>query len=192
MCHEWMLQTMKIACTILAPLWREHGEDASTARSPEKAREYYIDNSKGKYFKTLLEVTSALMDGDKLAFMGFLNDKGALPPPEALKKKAALLEDQNSLAQVAFSLACSCLKHRMASMKWHDDGWPGLLALFASSEKQDQELAWSRMQEDWQVFQAVSKMSKGDPVLSRVARMSPFATTLVLDIATLVGQAFPF
>eukprot|EP00974_Lingulodinium_polyedra_P085289 8257475-Lingulodinium_polyedra.AAC.1 len=55
MCHEELYQTTKMAYCLLAPLWAEHGQDASTVRSPDLARDYYVSNAKGKYMGTLVQ-----------------------------------------------------------------------------------------------------------------------------------------
>eukprot|EP00969_Alexandrium_andersonii_P010896 474373-Alexandrium_andersonii.AAC.1 len=84
--------------------------------------------------------------------MGFETDSSSWPPAQALASEAARVAQQNAAAQEAFTVVCRLLLHRLASMSWRSEGWPGRLAWFASSDQADQEMAWDRLLSDFGLY----------------------------------------
>ena len=76
-------------------------------------------------------------------------------------------------------------------MAWHDQGWPGLLALFASPVEADRLHAWDMLLGDYEIFQQLAKVDKG-PFYRRIEKLSPFNTTLMKEIASAVARISMF
>ena len=84
-----------------------------------------------------METVGQLGDPDVLAFMGIRADPSVWPSPEEVLNDVETTEQQNSIAAKAWNLVIGLLWFRLASLSWHDQGWPGQFALFASLEESD-------------------------------------------------------
>eukprot|EP00974_Lingulodinium_polyedra_P002346 218824-Lingulodinium_polyedra.AAC.1 len=80
-----------------------------------------------------------------------------------------ILEDQDILAGQAFQLVLGLLRNRGASMSWHAS-WPGLLALFISDAREDQEEGLRLLRQDWEAYQAALTRAEQAPWLSKATQ----------------------
>eukprot|EP00974_Lingulodinium_polyedra_P130803 11215265-Lingulodinium_polyedra.AAC.1 len=65
--------------------------------------------------------------------------------------------------------------------------WPGLLALFTSIDPTTQAQGLSLLRQHHAVYDTTKSLAASSPWLAKLARKSPFATTLMAELAAFVG-----
>eukprot|EP00969_Alexandrium_andersonii_P037292 1634170-Alexandrium_andersonii.AAC.1 len=92
--------------------------------------------------------------------------------PKVLRADHPAVKADDILAEEAQTLALQLLRHRACSMSWHDQLYPGLLALATSSDRAVQDDLLRSLQLDLAALQAAQKEASEGTFLARLARNS--------------------
>ena len=119
----------------------------------------------------------SLGDMEALRYIGFESDLSFLKgnPPE---RHEELLHEEDVLAAAAVRLICNLATTRMGSMSWHRS-WPGLLALFLSTQYTDREAGLELLKQHFADFNEASRLVAASPQVKVVVSRSPCACTVM-------------
>ena len=98
------------------------------------------------------------------------------------------LDDEDSLAKKGFMLVVKLLRFRLGSQYWHRT-WPGLLALFLSTDESDWNNGLDLLTSDIEAYMIAKLYEKADTVIAKVVKRSPFRGKVMSDISDLVRDS---
>ena len=93
---------------------------------------------------------------------------------------------QDALAQQAMNLVVCLLEARGASMSWHSDSWPGLLALLCSPLQADVDDCLVQLDNDNLALLTCQTKAAASLFLKNMARMSPLTNAVMSDLCARV------
>ena len=189
MAKDRMQALLRMHFAVLEPLFTEHSSEAADIRAPDDTLRHYVRAAQGQYHRTFDLTLLATQRPQKLQSYGLSTDTSTFPPVGSLDDGDPRLESEDFLARPAHDLACAIILRRQSSLAWHSDGWPGLLALFASSDQATREAARALLLEDYRHFEALKLLALGNSFYQRIVNLSPFKTTLVAEIAARIREA---
>lgn len=177
------------------PFFSAHSEDARQVRAPEEVRDYYAAHCKTEYLNTLADSAKLLYDTLTLKFIGFKTAfdefHESSSDDEAEGEVMTALEAEDQLARKAHELVVNMLHFRMASMSWHSCSWPGLLAIFASSDEMEQQTGVDIFRDDLEAFREAERLAPGSEAIQKMVLKSPFQLTIMKEVAALVESGMP-
>eukprot|EP00974_Lingulodinium_polyedra_P028690 2762413-Lingulodinium_polyedra.AAC.1 len=95
------------------------------------------------------------------------------------------------MAERMMTLALQLLRWRTGSMSWHTHGWPGQLALLCSTDPGDRARCLANLKSDYEAFLKAQDLGKSVLFLRNAARMSPFATYPMAEVAAALCNQTP-
>ena len=159
------------------PLHNHHSSHAVALRAPEDVLSYYVKQAKCGFMAPLEVTVALLMDLNTLKFVGWDTSFGKYKghTPGAVAELERILQDNDHLAQQAFSLVVNLLHYRCSSMAWHCASWPGQLALLASPDLVDQQLGLRQLRAYHRVWQEAQALAGGSILLDKLTKKSSLA-----------------
>ena len=135
----------------------------------------------------LEDTARRLLNADKLQYMMFSVDY-AIGMPGSVTTTHEFVKEQDDMAAKAWGIVIRLIKYRCGSNMWHFVSWIGLYALAASDSDDDVEVCFSLLRRHYRGYLAAVEQSTKHTWMKKVISASPFATTVVREIAEFYVQ----
>ena len=125
---DGLQQAARLYFMLLTPLWEEHSHNAASLRDVDVVIAWHVSMALGRYLRVLRSLTLILQDIAQLAAVGFDVEYELSPLVKTANSEARLVAEDFG-ATKTFNVVVRLLFHRISSMSWYSEGYPGRFAL---------------------------------------------------------------